>query len=143
MKSQARTKTSKVRQRGRSRLKRRRQLSGFLFVLPCLLFVSVFFVLPLLMTGWMSLHDWPLLGTPILLRAGKLPVAHAGSAVLAEPLVYNEIHPSRNATHLRTGFSVRIYCKKRLSGVAFFRTVYFLPVVIGLGTSSLLWVWAT
>ena len=26
-------------------------------------------------------------------------------------------------------------------GIGFFRTAYFLPVVIGLGTSSLLWVW--
>lgn len=28
-----------------------------------------------------------------------------------------------------------------LRGVGLFRTAYFLPVVIGLGTSSLLWVW--
>ena len=28
-----------------------------------------------------------------------------------------------------------------LRGVGIFRTAYFMPVVIGLGTSSLLWVW--
>src|SRR6516225_10617188 len=29
----------------------------------------------------------------------------------------------------------------KLQWVGLFRTIYFLPVVIGLGTSSLLWVW--
>jgi multiple sugar transport system permease protein len=37
---------------------------GFLYILPSLLFVVVFFLIPLAMVVWMSLHDWPLLGEP-------------------------------------------------------------------------------
>ena len=48
----------------RRRLPHRRQLLGFLFVLPAVLFTLLFFIFPLIMTGWMSLHDWPLLGIP-------------------------------------------------------------------------------
>src|SRR5512142_661501 len=48
----------------RSRSRRRRALAGFVFVLPAVCFTAVFFVVPLGMTIWMSLHDWPLLMKP-------------------------------------------------------------------------------
>ena len=40
-----------------------RQNIGLLYILPSVLFVSVFFIIPLGMTLWMSLHDWPLMGS--------------------------------------------------------------------------------
>ncbi|HYY26711.1 MAG TPA: hypothetical protein VE860_02145 [Chthoniobacterales bacterium] len=43
---------------------RRRVPAGFYYILPSLLFVIVFFLIPLGMVVWMSLHDWPLLGKP-------------------------------------------------------------------------------
>ena len=48
--------------RRRSTLNRQRSIAGFLFVLPAVLFTLAMFIFPLLMTVWMSLHDWPLLG---------------------------------------------------------------------------------
>ena len=41
---------------------RRQQWAGLLFVLPAVALVVVFFVVPLAMTAWMSLHNWPLMG---------------------------------------------------------------------------------
>lgn len=41
-----------------------RQLAGYWFILPCLTVTTVFFIVPLLMTLWMSFNDWPLLGHP-------------------------------------------------------------------------------
>ena len=38
-------------------------------------------------------------------------------------------------------FAFALIVRNPFPGVGFFRTVYFLPVVIGIGTSSLLWVW--
>ena len=38
-------------------------------------------------------------------------------------------------------FALALLVNQSLRGIGFFRTAYFLPVVIGLGTSSLLWVW--
>ncbi len=48
------------------RRKRRRRAGwhGFLYIAPAMALVIVFFVLPVLFTGWMSLHNWPLLGNP-------------------------------------------------------------------------------
>src|SRR5881394_3501012 len=41
-----------------SRLMRRRRRAGLLFVLPSVLFVTCFFLLPLGLTAWMSLNNW-------------------------------------------------------------------------------------
>ena len=43
-------------------LGRRRSLTGFAYALPTLVFVLVFFILPLLLVGQMSASDWKLLG---------------------------------------------------------------------------------
>lgn len=41
-----------------------RQLTGYWFIPPCLTVTTMFFIVPLLMTMWMSLNNWPLLGHP-------------------------------------------------------------------------------
>ena len=40
----------------------RRQWVGLLYVAPAVALVVVFFIIPLGMTAWMSLHNWPLMG---------------------------------------------------------------------------------
>src|SRR5437016_5971348 len=45
-----------------SKLMRRRRRAGILFVLPSVLFVGCFFLLPLILTAWMSLNNWTIFG---------------------------------------------------------------------------------
>ena len=118
-----------------------RRLTGLLFVLPCVLFVSVFFVVPLLMTAWMSLYDWPLLG-------GKSFIGFQNYRTLvSDRQFWDSLWFTTKYTAVITpiifvfAFILALIVQLPLRGIAFFRTVYFLPVVIGLGTSSLLWVW--
>jgi multiple sugar transport system permease protein len=40
----------------------RRDWVGLLYVAPAVALVLVYFVVPLGMTAWMSLHNWPLMG---------------------------------------------------------------------------------
>ena len=47
----------------RAGLVQRRQRAGLWFVLPAVLFTLLLFAIPLVMTVWMSLYDWPLIGT--------------------------------------------------------------------------------
>jgi multiple sugar transport system permease protein len=118
-----------------------RQLTGLLFVLPCLLFIGVFFITPLVMTAWMSLHDWPLLGAKEFIGFGNY------QSLLSDRQFWRSLWFTTQYTLLVTpcifllGFVLALIVQLPLRGIGFFRTVYFLPVVIGLGTSSLLWVW--
>ena len=131
---------SLTRQTMRHRIKRR-HLTGLLFVLPCLLFVGVFFLLPLFMTAWMSLHDWPLLGSKAFTGLENY------RNLLSDRQFWRSLWFTTQYTLLITpiifvlAFVLALLVQLPWHGIGFFRTVYFLPVVIGLGTSSLLWVW--
>jgi multiple sugar transport system permease protein len=118
-----------------------RQFTGLLFVLPCLIFVGVFFITPLFMTAWMSLHDWPLLGKKAFIGIENY------QNLLSDKQFWRSLWFTTQYTFIVTpcvfllGFVLALVMQLPWRGIGFFRTVYFLPVVIGLGTSSLLWIW--
>ena len=114
---------------------------GIFFVLPAVLFTLTFFIIPLAMTIWMSLHDWPLLGTPSF--AGLENYV----SLVQDDQFWASLWFTTKYTLLVTpmifvlAFALALLVNVPLFGIGFYRTAYFLPVVIGLGTSSLLWVW--
>ena len=124
-----------------SGLAHRRRITGFLFVLPSVLFMLIFFIFPLIMTVWMSLNNWPLLGKPKFI--GLTNYAN----MLQDGQFWSSLIFTTEYTLLVTipifmlAFVLALLVNLPLRGVGIFRTGYFVPVVIGLGTSSLLWVW--
>jgi multiple sugar transport system permease protein len=125
----------------RSRFTIRRQNMGIFFVLPAVLFTLTFFIIPLAMTIWMSLHDWPLLGTPSFSGFENY------IDLIQDEQFWSSLWFTTQYTLLVTpmifvlAFALALLVNVPLRGIGFYRTAYFLPVVIGLGTSSLLWVW--
>jgi multiple sugar transport system permease protein len=122
-------------------LSQRRMIAGFLFVLPAVLFTLAMFIFPLIMTGWMSLHDWPLLGQATFLGLQNyVDLVNDGQ-------FWSSLWFTTQYTLLVTppifilAFVLALLVNTALRGIGVFRTIYFIPVVIGLGTSSLLWVW--
>jgi multiple sugar transport system permease protein len=114
---------------------------GLLFVLPAVAFTVVFFLIPLVMTVFMSLHDWPLLGDHQFIGIENYV------NLASDRQFWNSLWFTTRYTLLITpvifflAFGLALLINLPLHGVGVFRTIYFLPVVIGLGTSSLLWVW--
>jgi multiple sugar transport system permease protein len=119
----------------------RRQRTGIWFVLPAVVFTIVLFVVPLGMTIWMSFYDWPLIGQ----RAFNGLQNYV--ALVNDKQFWVSLWFTTKYTLLVTppifllAFALALLVNQSLHGMGFFRTAYFLPVVIGLGTSSLLWVW--
>jgi multiple sugar transport system permease protein len=93
------------------------------------------------MTAWMSLHDWPLLG------AKKFAWFDNYQWLVQDRQFWKSLWFTGRYTLMVTppifllAFTFALIVRRNFPGVGFFRTVYFLPVVIGIGTSSLLWVW--
>ncbi len=119
-----------------------RKLTGFLFVLPTVLFVIVFFIIPLLMTFFMSFYDWSLIG------AGGDFIGINNYIELGNDRQFlKSLSFTARYTLLITppifilGFILASLVRHDIRGIGIFRTVFFMPVVIGLGVSSLLWVW--
>ncbi len=119
----------------------RRKLTGFLFVLPAVVFVVVFFIVPLALTFFMSLHDWPLFGDHHF----------TGFSNYTDLRDDRQFIKSLNFTFRYTllitppifilGFILASLVRHNIRFIGIFRTIFFMPVVIGLGVSSLLWVW--
>lgn len=115
--------------------------TGLWFVLPAVAFTIVFFIIPLIMTVFMSLHDWPLLGQHSFIGFDNYV------ALMSDRQFWSSLWFTTRYTLLITpvififAFGLALLMNLPLRGVGVFRTIYFLPVVIGLGTSSLLWVW--
>lgn len=118
-----------------------KQNTGFFFVLPAVLFTLVFFIVPLIMTIWMSLNNWPLFGKHHFIgfenylkmfsdqQFWKSLLFTTYYTVIITPIIFI------------LAFILAMLVNLPLRGVGIFRTIYFIPVVIGLASSSLLWVW--
>ena len=125
----------------RSALTNRRRVTGFLFVLPAVLFMLVFFIFPLLMTVWMSFHDWPLLGVPVFIGIKNYVTMLQDGQFWASLWFTTQYTVMVTVPIFVLAFLLALLVNLPLAGIGIFRTAYFVPVVIGLGTSSLLWVW--
>ncbi len=120
---------------------RRKQLVGLLFVAPAVALVTVFFVIPLCMTFWMSLHNWPLMGAPRFIGLGNY------AQMLHDSQFWSSLRFTVFYTLIVTvvlfavAFPLAIFVEKPDAMTRFYRTAYFLPYVVGFGSASLLWVW--
>ena len=127
--------------RGSRRRGRRRDLLGLLYVLPAIALVLVFFIVPIGMTAWMSLHNWPLLGVPRFIGLGNYLRLWADSGFwesLRFTLLYTLV---ATVAIFAVAFPLALFVEKPRPLVGLFRTVFFLPVVVGFATAALLWVW--
>jgi multiple sugar transport system permease protein len=124
-----------------SGLAHRRRIIGFLFVLPSVLFMLIFFIFPLIMTVWMSLNNWPLLGKPKFIGLANYANMMQDGQFWSSLIFTTEYTLLVSIPIFVLAFVLALLVNMPLRGVGIFRTGYFVPVVIGLGTSSLLWVW--
>ncbi len=114
---------------------------GLAFILPGFLFIVLLFLVPLIMTVWMSFYNWPLLG-----RAKFIGLANYAELVgdtqlwhsLGFTLLYTVLV---TAAIFLVAFPLALLVDRPLRIAGFFRTVYFMPVVIGFGAASTLWMW--
>lgn len=123
------------------RAQRRTDWQGLVYVLPALVLVAVFFLVPLGMTVWMSLHDWPLLGTPRWTGAANYTRLWGDTSfwnAMRFTVIYTIV-----ATIGLMGVAMALALMVQSEGraVTIYRTAYFLPVVTGFASASLLWAW--
>jgi multiple sugar transport system permease protein len=123
------------------RRRRRGGWRGVAYIAPAIALVTVFFVLPLLFTVWMSLHRWPLMGSPRWIGIGNY------TRMFNDPRFWTSLGFTAQYTLVVTiaifalAFPLAFFVDKPRRFVSGYRTIIFLPVVIGLASASLLWVW--
>jgi multiple sugar transport system permease protein len=116
----------------------RRQRIGAAYAAPAAVIVCVFFLIPLVLVLWMSLHEWPLIGEP----AVNAPANYAGIArnhLFADAVVFTLKYTILVTIVLfGTAFGLALLVQRHRRGVGLFRTAFFLPGAVGFATASLL-----
>jgi ABC-type sugar transport systems, permease components len=120
----------------------RKEWGGALWAAPAFVFVLLFFVVPLVMCVVMSFYTWPLFGDNKFvglqnyakLFGDEQLVRSFGFTLLYTVLVTPVIFIVAMALALMVN-------RPGMPFLGFYRTAFFLPVVIGVSTSSLLWIW--
>nr|WP_314262101.1 sugar ABC transporter permease [uncultured Devosia sp.] len=114
---------------------------GLIYVAPALIFVSAFVLYPLGQLVWLSLTDTSLLG------GGKWVGLENYADALDDRAFWRALWFTVKYTVIITpilmglGFALALLTSQNTPLKLFTRATIFLPVVIGLGTSSLLWYW--
>lgn len=126
-------------ERARPPLARRRReaLTGALFAAPAQLVIVLVFALPLVLAGWMSVNDWPLLGRPEFVGGANYTAIGSNELFLRSiwfTLLYTVVVSSAYFV-IGLGLALLVQQKGRL--VAFYRTAYFLPTAVGLSAAAL------
>ncbi|TPL86203.1 sugar ABC transporter permease [Mesorhizobium sp. B2-3-12] len=119
----------------------RRQWIGLIYVAPAVALVMVFFVIPLGMTAWMSLHNWPLMGEHSFIGLGNY------WAILRDTRFWNALRFTGYYTLIVTiaifavAFPLAIFIERPRPFTNLYRTMFFMPAVVGFASASLLWSW--
>jgi multiple sugar transport system permease protein len=120
---------------------KRNRLIGLLYLSPALLFVAAFTAYPFLQMAWVSFNNWSLIEPPRFVGLDNYTRAAQDKQFwvsLAYTLKYTLII---TPILIIGGYAVALLTAPNTALRRFTRTVIFLPVVIGLGSSSLLWYW--
>jgi multiple sugar transport system permease protein len=120
---------------------RRRGWLGLAYLSPALLFVLVFTVYPLTQMAWMSLHNWSLITPPRWVGFDNY------TRLFHDRQFWVSFRFTLEYTLIITpilivgGYLLALLTHRNAAIRRLTRTVVFIPVVIGLGVSSLLWYW--
>jgi multiple sugar transport system permease protein len=127
--------------RARKRRRRRSGWRGMLYIAPAMALVIVFFVIPVLFTAWMSLHNWPLMGGVRWIGFANYTRMFNDSRFMAALNFTAYYTVVVTIAIFAVAFPLALFVEKQRRFVGTYRTIIFLPVVVGLATASLLWVW--
>lgn len=124
------------------RKSRKRLPSGFLFILPSLIHLIVFLVIPIFFALYLSFHKWD------VLKPDKPFIGMANyKRVAADPYFWNAMYNSARYAFfsvplgMAAALAVAILVNQKLKGVQFFRTIYYLPAISSGAAISMVWMW--
>jgi multiple sugar transport system permease protein len=119
----------------------RRRFVGIAYLAPCLIFVLVFTAYPLGQMIWMSFHNWSLITPPSWVGLDNYRRAFTDSQFWTSFLFTLKYTAIITPVLIVGGYLLALLTATNSPLRRFARTVIFVPVVIGLGVSSLLWYW--
>jgi multiple sugar transport system permease protein len=120
---------------------RRSRLTGIAYLAPAVLFVLAFTAYPLARMVWMSFHSWSLITPPSWVGLGNYRRAFDDDQFWISFVFTLKYTAIITPILIVGGYLLALLCSSPSPLRRLTRTLVFVPVVIGLGVSSLLWYW--
>jgi len=119
----------------------REAVAAALYLLPAVLILAAFRVVPILLSVRMSLFDWGMAGPRQFLGLGNY------LAVLKDPVFYKSLLNTgwyvlfEVPTTLFLSLFIALLLNQKIRGLGIYRTIYYLPVVTSIVAVSVVWRW--
>jgi multiple sugar transport system permease protein len=131
-----------ARNRKSSGLLRMERRWGILLAMPAILGFLLFTIGPMIASFFIGMTDWTIGGSPSFVG-----LSNYREMFTNDPLFYKSLSVTLYYTFgsvpllLIIAFCVAMLLNQQVKGLAFFRTVYYLPVLVPSIANSILWLW--
>jgi len=115
---------------------RRTTRTGLLLVAPALLFVGAFALWPLVFGVYISLTNWPLVGPYHFIGLGNYTSLMHNSVFLQSILFTLKYTAIVTVPILVVGYALAVFVRSNRRGATVFRTMIFVPFIVGLVAES-------
>ena len=125
----------------RRSLARREAVAGYLFIAPAVLGFLFWTAGPMIASIWLATTDWDLIRAPRpvgLANVGRLLEDERFWASLVATGYYTLVHVP---LALGLALAIALLLNVSVRGIAFYRTVYYLPSIVPAVANAVLWVW--
>lgn len=119
-----------------------RVLTGYFFISPGLLGLSLFLVGPLIYSFWLSLTEWDIISDPVFVGLDNFRTAFLDDKLFWKSL-YVTVRYTLVAVPLTlvAALAAALLLDVKLTGISWFRAVYYLPAMTPAVASVVLWRW--
>jgi multiple sugar transport system permease protein len=128
--------------RGRTlTLAQRRNITGYIFILPFILGFLLWFLIPAVVAGYLTFQKWNFISPPQYIGFQNI------ERLFNDPILLQSL----KATFLYTFISVplglifsfflALLINNKIRGIAIFRTIFYLPSIVPAVANALLWAW--
>jgi multiple sugar transport system permease protein len=122
-------------------LAQREEIVGWLFVTPAVLGLILWLAGPMLYSIWLSLTEWDLIRPPRFIGTANF------TRMVTDRLFYKSLWATLYYTAFHVpltlilAFLVAMLLNTKTRGIAFFRTLYYIPSIVPAVANAVLWIW--
>ncbi len=119
----------------------RKTLYGYLFILPFILGFFLWFVIPVTVSAWMAFQDWNIISPARFVFLENFTTMF-GDDLFWQSLKVTAIYSFVSVPlGMVLSFGLALLLNTRVRGMAVFRTLFYLPVLVPAVANAVLWAW--
>ena len=120
-------------------MKKREKLVPYLFLFPAMLVLIIFKLFPIINAAFTSFHESTLGGGSTWAGLSNYLFLFRDATFWKSFGVTLKWSAIINPFQIISALALAIFVNKQIKWIGFFRTIYFMPIVISLGVTSLIW----